>query len=136
MKRINAHLLSGIALVFVAIFSYFYFFARFPITRDVPWVPFVLLVAAVALLVMGVRRSNRKMLSSIVAVAGTGLAVLFVIFTTVATRMLPSSHGAPRVGQRAPEFALRDTHDDVVKLSSLVSSSPRGVLLIFYRGYW
>ena len=44
--------------------------------------------------------------------------------------------GAPKVGQQAPAFALRDTSGNVVTLQNLVTSSPRGVLLIFYRGYW
>jgi len=59
------------------------------------------------------------------------------------TRLLPASTGAPRVGQKAPEFVLPDTNNNPVTLSSLLSSAsadtlarPKGVLLVFYRGYW
>ena len=136
MKRFNTPLWSGLALVIVAFFSYIYFFDRFPITRDVPWVNFLMLIGATFLLIAGVRRAQRKVMPSIVAILGIAIAVLFVLGTTVVTRMLPASHGAPKVGEKAPEFALRDTHNNVVTLSSLVASSPRGVMLIFYRGYW
>ena len=52
--------------------------------------------------------------------------------------------GAPRVGDKAPEFMLADTSGKMVALSTLLSEpipgkvggKPRGVLLVFYRGYW
>jgi len=61
------------------------------------------------------------------------------------SRWLPTAHGAPQIGQKAPVFTLADTHGKPVSLSELLSapingkapsSNPRGVLLIFYRGYW
>jgi len=55
---------------------------------------------------------------------------------TVATRRLPPSHGAPHVGQKAPDFTLLDSNGKSVTLTALLASSPRGVLLVFYRGYW
>ena len=126
----------GLALAIVAFLSYPLFLYRFPITRDVPWVNFVLFAIATVLLVSGVRRATKKVLPAIVATIGIAMFALFVIGTTVLTRMLPASHAAPKVGDRAPEFALRDTTGKVVTLSSLVASAPRGVVLIFYRGYW
>jgi len=126
----------GLALAIVAFLSYPLFLYRFPITRDVPWVNFVLFAIATVLLVSGVRRATKKVLPAIVATIGIAMFALFVVGTTVLTRMLPASHAAPKVGDRAPEFALRDTTGKVVTLSSLVASAPRGVVLIFYRGYW
>ena len=59
------------------------------------------------------------------------------------TRQLPASTGAPRVGQKAPEFVLPDTNNQPVSLSTLLSSPmshtqtpPKGVVLVFYRGHW
>jgi peroxiredoxin len=50
-------------------------------------------------------------------------------------RQVPPSTGAPRVGQKAPEFTLSDQDGKDVSLSDLVSKS-RAVSLIFYRGFW
>jgi peroxiredoxin len=61
----------------------------------------------------------------------------FTFGTLVVTRMLPASHGAPAVGQKAPEFTLPDTNHQSVALSQLLAApGSKGVVLIFYRGYW
>jgi peroxiredoxin len=39
------------------------------------------------------------------------------------------------VGQKAPAFALPDTNNRTVALADVLSQS-RGVVLVFYRGYW
>ena len=59
---------------------------------------------------------------------------------------LPPSKGAPSVGQKAPDFTLRDTNEKPVRLFDLLYMPAAGasdaqkkgswVLLIFYRGYW
>ena len=50
-------------------------------------------------------------------------------------REVPPSTGAPRVGQKAPEFTLSDQDGKDVSLHDLVSGS-KAVALIFYRGFW
>jgi hypothetical protein len=50
-------------------------------------------------------------------------------------RQVPPSTGAPRVGQKAPEFTLSDQDGKDVSLSDLVGRS-KAVALIFYRGFW
>jgi len=50
-------------------------------------------------------------------------------------RQVPSSSGAPRVGQKAPDFILLDQSGKPVGLGDLLSGS-RAVVLIFYRGFW
>ena len=67
---------------------------------------------------------------------GVAIAVFFGIFTIVLTRQLPASTAAPHVGQKAPHFTLLDSTRHPVSLSQLEATAPRGVLLIFYRGYW
>ena len=94
-RRFNWPLWTGLVLSVVAVFSYAFFFYRFPITRDVPWVSYILLAAAIVLLIAGVRRApGRKIVAIIVAVIGVGLAALFVASVTVFSRV-PT--GAPPV---------------------------------------
>jgi peroxiredoxin len=54
----------------------------------------------------------------------------------IGAKRVPASQHAPQVGQKAPDFTLLDSNRKPVSLSQLVASSPRGVILIFYRGYW
>jgi hypothetical protein len=54
--------------------------------------------------------------------------------------------GAPRVGQKAPDFTLPDATGKLIRLSDLLASpaadagqanrKTRWLVLIFYRGYW
>jgi disulfide bond formation protein DsbB len=136
-RRFNWPLWAGLVLSVVAVVSYAFFFYRFPITRDVPWVSYILLVAAIALLIAGVRRApGRKIVAIIVAVIGVGLAVLFVVGTTVLSRV-PTGPNVPAVGAKAPDFTLPDASGKPVALAQLLAEpGAKGVLLIFYRGYW
>lgn len=134
-KRFNWPLWAGLLLTVIAFLSYFSFFVRYPATRDVPWVSFLLFIAAVALLVAGWRRAPRKIVPSIVVALGLAVTALFTFSVTLGSRQLPAAEGAPAVGEKAPEFTLRDTANREVALSRLLADS-NGVLLIFYRGYW
>jgi hypothetical protein len=66
----------------------------------------------------------------------------YAVFYTL--RQLPPSNGAPRIGQKAPDFTLPDQNDKPVSLANLLSApasgistnKPSAVLLIFYRGFW
>jgi len=100
------------------------------------------------LLFLGLRRAFKpdkkivsKVFSSLAAAFGVLLlaGLLFMIF--VMGSWLPRSVGAPQVGQKAPDFTLTDSNNKPVTLAQLLSEPinnkpPRGVLLIFYRGYW
>jgi hypothetical protein len=148
MKRINWPIWAGFLLSLVAAFSYPIVFVRWPVTREFPWANLVLFAIALVLLFFGLRRAFRpdkriasKVFSSLAAVFGVVLlgALLFMFF--VMGSWLPASTGAPLVGQKAPAFTLTDPNDKPVTLTQLltepVNNKPaRGVLLIFYRGYW
>jgi hypothetical protein len=136
MNRFNWPLWSGLVLSLAAFISYFGFFYRFPITRDVPWVNLLLFVAAVVLLIMGIRRSRRRVVGYLIGTIGVLVFGFFLFATNVVTRQLPASQTAPRVGQKAPEFSLLDQNGRSLSLSQLVATAPRGVLLVFYRGHW
>jgi len=133
MKRMKVW--SGLVLCIIAFLSYYMFFARFIPTRDVPWVPFALFAVAAWLLISGWRQARRKILASIGVVLGFLVIGLFTYLVTVFSRDLPVAAAAPRVGQKAPDFALPDTQGRPVSLSQTLAGS-NGVLLVFYRGYW
>jgi len=145
----NWPILLSLPTAIVALYSYPLVFVRWAATRDVPWVNLLLCTAAVALAVAGIRRSFRrerawisKALTLIVAAASVAGAGLFVYKVMIVARELPESAAAPAVGQPAPDFTLTDANNQPVSLAALRSTplagsrAPRGVLLIFYRGYW
>jgi hypothetical protein len=136
--RFNWQLWSGFALSVAAFISYFVFFARFPITRDVPWVNLVLFAIAIALLVIGLRRATgRRTGAWIAAVFGVLICVLFCWDMFIGAKWLPASSHAPAIGSKAPDFVLLDIHRKPVALSQLLAEpATKGVILIFYRGYW
>ena len=143
MKRSwNAFVWIGFGVALLAGLSYYLFFIRFPETRDVPWANLLLFLVAGWLLAVGVRRAYRQperyrgKISGVIL--GTLSVLLFGLFcygNLVLARQLPSAGNALRVGQPAPGFTLSDANGKSVALSELLSGR-RGVLLIFYRGYW
>jgi cytochrome oxidase Cu insertion factor (SCO1/SenC/PrrC family) len=64
--------------------------------------------------------------------------LLLGAWSAAAAAQLPASAGAPKVGEKVPDFTLPDTEGRPVRLSSLhkEDGEARWVLLIFYRGYW
>jgi len=148
MKKFNWPLWAGFLLCISSFVSYPFVFVRWPMTRDFPWVNLLLFVIAAWLVFIGARRAfapGRRLGSKII---GAGIAMLsvlvlglFIFAFLVVGRWMPPAHGAPQVGQRAPDFTLTDTNNKSVSLSDLRTQplngkTPKGVLLIFYRGYW
>ncbi len=151
IRRFNWHIWAGFLLSIIAFVSYVLFFVNFPITRDVPWANLILFMIAAWLLFVGIRRAfapDRSRLakigSSVLAVLGVVLIGFFIFMTFIMARWLPASEGAPRVGNRAPDFTLPDANGKTTSLAELLATpinvsstaKPRGVLLVFYRGYW
>jgi len=147
MKRINWPLWLGFLLSVVTFFSYFAVFVWYPITRDFPWANLLLFALSAVLLFLGVRRAfsgdrrRSKIAAAIVATLGVVVIAFFLFAFFVGGRMLPASKGAPQVGQKAPDFSLNDTDGKAVSLNELLTTPingapPKGVLLVFYRGYW
>lgn len=148
MKKFNWPIWVGFLLTFFAFLSYPFLFIEWPITRDFPWVNLLLFAIALVLLFIGIRRAfqpGRRLISKIVAPLLATVSVLvlafFIFIAFIQSRWLPASQAAPAVGQKAPEFTLTDTNNQPVSLASLLTQPlnnkpPKGVLLIFYRGYW
>lgn len=147
LRRFNWPLWLGFVLSVVGVFSYFAVFVWYPITRDFPWANLLLFAVAGVLLFVGVRRAfvsdrrRSKIGASIVATLGVVVIALFLFGFFVGGRLLPASKGAPQVGQKAPDFSLNDSSGKAVSLNELLTTPingapPKGVLLVFYRGYW
>jgi hypothetical protein len=148
MKKFNWPIWTGFLLSIFALLSYPFLFVNWAFTRDFPWANLVLFAIALVLLFLGIRRAfapGRRRLSkivgSLVATLGVLMLALFIFGAFIAARWLPASTGAPQVSQKAPDFTLTDTNSASVSLSQLLTQpinnrAPKGVLLIFYRGYW
>ncbi len=151
MKRSwNWSLWIGFLFALAGFLSYT-FFTRFPITRDFPWANFLLFgVGGIFLLVGLVRafgkpqRYRGKIVGPILAALGVLVFGFFSYLIFYELRQLPSSTGAPRVGERTPEFTLPDQDNNQVSLADLLSApassastaKAKAALLIFYRGFW
>ena len=141
-RKWNWPLWFGFVLVLAGFFSYTLFFSRFPITRDFPWANLILFCTGGILLLASLFRAFGRPQ----VYRGKILGAIFMIFSALMVgsfcysffdlpRQVPPSMGAPRVGQKAPEFTLPDQNDKPVALADLLSSS-KAVALIFYRGFW
>ncbi|HEX6283722.1 MAG TPA: hypothetical protein VFZ71_02565 [Pyrinomonadaceae bacterium] len=148
--RFNWPLWVGFLLVFVSAVSFPTVFIWYPLTRDFPWVNLLLFLVAAVFLWQGIRRAfarggphptRSRIFASIVGTLSVLIIGLFLFSFFILARWLPASTGAPKVGQKVPEFTLPDANGKQVSLNELLTTpvngqAPKGVLLIFYRGYW
>jgi peptidoglycan/LPS O-acetylase OafA/YrhL len=141
-RRRNILSWAGFAVVLVALMSYFRFFALFPATRDIPWANYLLFLIGGVLIAVGVRRAfgdpehyRGKVSGSILAALSVVLFVFFVLIVTYFSKQIPSAESALHVSRKAPPFVLVDSGGRRVSSADLLKDH-RGIVLIFYRGYW
>jgi hypothetical protein len=155
-RRVNGAAWTGFALGFAALLLNAAFFVSAPDTVEtaISWISLGLGVAAVVFLAAGLKRAFGEPLvyrGKVVTVVLTVIALLpagLSILGFFHARAVPASAGAPRVGQRAPDFALADSNGRMTSLAELLGApagvatggaggaAPKALLLIFYRGYW
>jgi hypothetical protein len=134
--------LAGFLVCVAGFLSYFLVFFRYPATRDVPWVSWLLFAAGLALLGAGLARAFRRPETYRGRITGPILAVLslavvgFFLLATTSMSRLPASPGALQVGAQAQDFTLPDSQGRPVALHDLLGPQKSWVVLIFYRGYW
>lgn len=140
-RRWNWPIWVGFVVVVAGLFSYG-FFVQFPATRDFPWANLSLFGIGAALLIVGLFRAfgrpqvyRGRIFGSIFAAIAVLVVTFFGYEIFYVLRQVPASAGAPRVGQKAPDFILLDQNGKPVGLGDLLSGSS-AVALIFYRGFW
>jgi hypothetical protein len=149
-SRRNWALWLGFLLALGAMLCNAVFFVNLPGKRAIPWLSVVLAVVALIFLARGLQRAfgqprvyRGKILSSILTLVSL-LLVGVTIFAFFHARAIPASAGAPKIGQKAPDFTLADTSGQPISLAQLFAPAaddsqaipPKTVLLVFYRGYW
>lgn len=158
--------LLGFLLALAAVLCNFAVFMRPPGERAIPLLSLALAAVALIFLVAGIWRAfaqgRGKILSSVMGVFALLLCAL-TVFAYVQARKIPKAEGAPKVGEKAPDFTLTDSTGKQVSLAQLLAPTataatsgvggspanaaaamqgatsgvkPKAVLLIFYRGYW
>lgn len=148
LKRNSALWLGSVLLIF-ALLSFALFFVSLPGKQALPWVNLLLSALAVVLFAVGLRRASaqperyRGKIAGWVLTLASSLFLVFGILLFHGSRNLPNANAAPQVGQKAPDFALKDTNGQTVSLAGLLAQPldttgkpPKALLLVFYRGYW
>jgi hypothetical protein len=149
-KLWNWRLWAGFGLSIGALVGYGFLVNE---TRAVFWPALLLFVLAGLLLVSGFKRRSREPELYRGKIAGPVLTtfsvVMFGLFGFVVyqvLRVFPDAKNAPRIGHRAPDFSLVDAKDKNFSLTESLSApitdsagavhATKGVLVVFYRGYW
>jgi hypothetical protein len=122
----------GPLVAILGLVGYFNVFARFPVTRDVPWVnlSLVLLGLGLSAWAVGCRRSLGSIAGLTLSLACTGLLAGYVF---VLSNQLPGTSSVVAVHEPAPGFALTNQDGQTVRLTDFEGSN---LVLVFYRGFW
>jgi hypothetical protein len=149
-KLWNWRLWAGFAVSLLALLVYVVLFRE---TRAIFWPSLALFGVAAVLLVSGLRRAfgspllyRGKIGGPILATVSVVILALFGFVSYSVFKSFPAARNAPKVGQKAPEFTLADIGGKPVSLAQLLTTpiadasgaahAPKGVLVVFYRGYW
>jgi hypothetical protein len=152
MRQRNWFLWTG-AIVLVLAFGLgvLPFVAQFPGQGALPWLDLLVSILAVVLVILGLRvaiREPRRYRGKAMGWVFTAVSSLLLVFSCLAfygARQIPQANAAPHIGQKAPDFELKDTSGKNISLAQLLAepldaaqtgSRPKAVLLVFYRGYW
>ncbi len=149
-KLWNWRLWAGFGLSIGALAGYGFLVME---SRAVFWPALLLFAVAAVLLVSGLKRRSREPELYRGKIAGPVLTTLSVLVLGLfgfavyeVSKVFPDAKNAPQVGQRAPDFSLLDSSGKNFTLAQLLSTpitdsggaphQVKGVLVLFYRGYW
>jgi hypothetical protein len=147
-RRWNIPVWLGSLIALSAPILYFSIFLKFPALRDRPSLTLLIFGVGLALMALGIFRAYQepwiyrgRVLGTILAAVSVAVFALFGAGIFYFARQFPPSRSGPKVGQKAPDFALQGTDGRLVTLADLLSgktggSEVNGAVLIFYRGDW
>jgi hypothetical protein len=139
-RRRNHAIWLGLGLTFVAAVSYFTVFARYPATRDFPWVNLPAVGVGVAVSALGLWRAIRKpavfrgrRLGALGLTLSLLLGAVFAVYVFSYSYRLPGPTPTSLSLGDVRDFSLTDHRGRLFRLGDLRG---RKVVLVFYRGYW
>src|SRR5437016_1319858 len=111
----NGALWAGFLLMLLAVLSNGLFFIGVPGQQALPWLILLLSVIALALVVLGLKRVfgqpqvYRRKVSAVIVSVLSLLLFGFGLLAFYSGRQIPPVMGAPRVGEKVPDFNLADS---------------------------
>ena len=126
----------GPLLALPACFSYWLFFARWPLFRDFPWLNLLLLALAMGLSLIGLRRARTRrgrIGSAAGLVFGVLLTGLLSWYCFVLSYQVPDAGNAAQTGTPLPAMTLVSWDGRPIDLAEVAQGE---LILVFYRGYW
>lgn len=134
----NPFLWLGPLIAIPGFFSYWGFFVRWPLFRDTAWLNIGILLVAVALSILGLRRAwPRGGWRRLAGAGGAALSALLlaglVAYCYGMSYGLPSADAAIAEGATIPAVTLA-AHDG--SQVDLARASQQPLVLVFYRGHW
>ena len=130
----------GPLVTFAGAFSYFAWFARYPLLRDLPWLNLGLVAVGLLVSFAGVWRAfspafphRGKVLGSAGLLLSLLLTLLFNFYVFSLSYRLPAPTATTLSMTEAADFTLMDQRGQPVRLADFRG---RKVVLTFYRGFW
>jgi hypothetical protein len=127
----------GPVVAVIGLLTYFTVFYRWPVTRDVPWLNFLIIAAGVALAFSGLRASAAAGWRSVVAWLALGFSLLpgaaLAWYAFVFSAQMPAIELAAGPGTELPTAVLLDARGEAFDLGS---AGEKRALIVFYRGFW
>ncbi|MFP6663296.1 MAG: hypothetical protein VCC00_03730 [Deltaproteobacteria bacterium] len=127
----------GPLVAVIGLVTYFTIFYRWPLTRDLPWLNFLVIAAGIALAFSGMRASPGTGWRAGVARLAVGVsllpAALLAWYSFVFSAQMPATDLAAGPGTELPALILLDDKGDAFHLGM---AGEKRALIVFYRGFW
>jgi|GEM_PF-501340 len=107
---------------------------RVALVRNHPEAYVLAFALATALAVLALVRARRRRWPALLALGLSGFLLAAGAWFNFVVARVPDAPTALRVGERPPDFTLRDAAGRPVSLAEYRGKKP--VVLVFYRGYW
>lgn len=117
-------------------FSYWLYFSRWPVFRDFPWLNLLILLAAIGLSVIAIRRATPgwgRRGSAAGLVFSSLLLGALSFYCFVLSYGLPDTARVADDGTRLPAITLASYDGTQIDVAEAAQDK---LILVFYRGFW